>query len=247
MGKGAEMTKLKGGRLVSPVGTARYAYIGKPDSSTYGKGRFRITVVFDKADPEFVSFAKKIAALSKLHEAGTGRKASGLPIKLVNEKMSKGKDGKSGTGDPVGTPYMEFVANGTYKDKQGNVCDAVIRTFNAKAQEENCLVYGGDTVRVNCTIMGWEMPDGVGVKGYLNTVQQLKSNWTGGGSGFSDMSDEYGEDEAVEEETDDGLEDEGGGFEDETEERPPVQKGEFADDPEPEEAAAGDPLDSLLG
>ena len=234
--QGADMTKLKGGKLITPVGTARYAYIGKPDDSTYGKGRFRLTVVFDKKDPEFVAFAKKVAALDKLHNAGTGRKSSGLPIKLVSEKMSKGKDGKGGTGDPIGAPFMEFVANG--RDKDGN--DNTMPTYNAKGQEESLLVYGGDTVRANITVMGWEMPDGVGVKGYLNSVQRLKSNWTGGGAGFSDMSDEYGEDEAVEEETADDLEDEGAGFEDES--------SDFEDtSDEGDEEDGDDPLDSLLG
>ncbi len=231
--QGATMTKLTGGKMLTPVGTARYAYIGKPDDSTYGKNRFRLTIVFaDKKDPEFVAFAKKIAALDKLHNAGTGRKSSGLPIKLVSEKMAKGKDGKSGTGDVVGSPYIEVVANG--KDKTTGEANTMT-VYNAKGLEENLLVYGGDTVRANITVMGWEMPDGVGVKGYLNSVQRLKSNWTGGGAGFSDMSDEYGEDEEVTEEKADDLEDEGDddpGFDDTT---------EGADDD------GDDPLGSLLG
>ena len=235
--QGADMTKLKGGKMVTPVGTARYAYIGKPDDSTYGKNRYRITIVFDKKDPEFVAFAKKINALNKLHNAGTGRKSSGLPIKLVTEKMAKGKDGKSGTGDVVGQPYIAVESNST--DKDG--VTKVMPTFNAKGQEENLLVYGGDTVRANITVMGWEMPDGVGVKGYLNSVQRLKSNWDGSDGGFSDLSDEYGEDETVEEEQADDLTDEsdgeGDGFNDETE-TADEGKGDDGDD---------DPLGTLLG
>jgi len=237
--KGADMTKLKGGKMLTPVGTARYAYIGKPDDSTYGKGRFRLTIVFpDKKDPEFVAFAKKVAALDKLHNAGTGRKSSGLPIKLVTEKMAKGKDGKSGTGDQVGLPYIEVVANG--KDKDGK--ELSMPTYNAAGEEEDLLVYGGDTVRANITLMGWEMPDGVGVKGYLNMVQRLKSNWNGGGAGFSDMSDEYGEDEEVEEDTVDGLEDEG-----EDEPETPSFEDTTEDSVEDEPADEADPLDTLLG
>jgi hypothetical protein len=241
--KGADMTKLKGGKMLTPVGTARYAYIGKPDDSTYGKGNYRLTMVFpDNKDPEFVAFAKKVAALNKLHNAGTGRKSSGLPIKLVTEKMAKGKDGKSGTGDKIGLPYIEFVTAG--KTKEGEAI--TLPVYNAAGQEENLLVYGGDTVRANVTFMGWEMPDGVGVKGYLNSVQRLKSNWTGQGAGFSDMSDEYGEDETVEEEAGDDLNDEGdAGFEDES------GFDDTSDDADTDsdegEADEADPLDSLLG
>ena len=180
------INNLKGGFLISPKGTARYAYVGKPDDSTYGKGKFRITVVFDKADPEYVAFVQKLDALNRMHQAEHGGTMQPLPVKLVDEKMSKGKDGKSGTGDAVGTPYMVFESNG--KDKDGT--PKVIPIYNAANEEENLLVYGGDIVRVATGISGWRLKGDAGVKGYLNRVQVLQSNWQGGGSGFG-VEEEY--------------------------------------------------------
>lgn len=241
-----QMTKLTGGKMVTPVGTARFAYIDHPDDSVFGKGRYRLTIVFDKTDPEFVTFAKKVAALNKVHEAATGRKASGLPLKLVTEKMSKGKDGKSGTGDPVGAPYIELVANGSTRDG----VPLHMPTYNAKGEEESLLVYGGDTVRANCTFMGWELADGVGVKGYLNSVQLLKSNWSNRGAGFSDMSAVYGDDESVAEDNADDLDDEGDDevlHESRSAEALSMVVSESPHEYDADDDDDADPLDQLLG
>lgn len=234
--KGIRLHKIAGSRIRTPKGVARYAYITKPDDSTYGKGKFRITVVFDKADPEFKAFVKKMNAMNKLVAADCGQEMQPLPIKLTDEKMSKGKNGKGGTGDPVGTPYMQFETNG--RDQAGEL--KTIPTFNARAQEEAVLVYGGDVVRVGATIGGWELNGTCGVKGYLNSVQLLQSNWTGGGNLFEADEDYITDDEEVGADDvadleDEGFEDEDEGFEDEG-------------DPDTESEGEGeeDPLDSLL-
>ena len=241
MAKGAQITKLKGSVLRSPKGVARYAYIGKPDDSTYGKNRYRITVVFDKADPEYVTFAKKLAALAKLHAAEIGKAPKGakIPIKLVDEKMSKGKDGKSGTGDPVGTPYVAFETNSKYV-KNGVEIETTVPTFNAKGQEEVLMIYGGDIVRVEARFSGWLLDGDHGVKGYLNAVQQLKSNWSGGTGNTFGAEDEYINDEDAPESED--LDDDAG-FDDEE-----STDDDFADDSEGDEGDndEDDPLDGLV-
>lgn len=188
--QGAEVSRLKGGRLRTPKGIARYAYVNSPDDSTYGKNRYRLTMVFDKADPEWKPFVTKLAALMKLHasELGKPAKNGNMPIKLVDEKMSKGKNGSGGTGDPVGAPYMEFESTSERRDGS----QVTIPIFNAKGQEEPCQVYGGDIVRAEVSISGWLMPAGdFGIKGYLNAVQMLKSNWSGGAGSSFEAEDEY--------------------------------------------------------
>ncbi|MCK5643596.1 MAG: hypothetical protein KAJ19_22545, partial [Gammaproteobacteria bacterium] len=97
------------------------------------------------------------------------------------------------------------------------------------------FVYGGDIVRVEANVSGWELPSGVGVKMYLNAVQLLKSNWKGGaGNAFAQEDEFLGEDadpeadedlddeteepfEADEEEDDEDVEAEGDDSEDEEE------------------------------
>ncbi len=213
--KGIKMTRLKDSVIKSPAGTARYAYIDKPDDSAFGKGRFRITVVFKKGDPEVAAFKKKLQAYAVLHAAEIGKPAAGarIPFKLVDEKMSKGKnpDVKPGTGDEVGLPYVEFVTNGTVKGEA-----ITIPTFNAAGKPDMLSIYGGDTVRVEGRVMGWELAGDHGVKVYLNAVQQLESGWSGGTTGGSfnaeaeylteeadDATDEAGQSFADADETDD--------------------------------------------
>ena len=183
------MTKLKDSVLRTPRGTARYCYVNKPDDSTYGKDRFRVTVVFDKNDPEFKQFVLKLKALASQHcdEIGKPVKSTKIPLKLVDEKMSKGKDGKGGTGDPIGAPCMEFEANSVINNEP-----VKIRTFDAKGQEDALQVYSGDIVRVEARFTGWMLKGDHGLKGYLNAVQQLQSNWEGRSAGsMFEAEEEY--------------------------------------------------------
>tara|TARA_R110001583_G_scaffold8524_2_gene40866 strand:+ start:659 stop:1318 length:660 start_codon:yes stop_codon:yes gene_type:complete len=169
---GANMTRLDGGLVRSPIGTARYAYIGTPDDS-YNKNRYRITLVFDKDDPEFKDFSSKLKALRKLHtaELGVPEKDGKIPMKVVDAKMHER------TGDPVGAPYMEFSAN-AMQVRNGESVPNTIKTFNAKGQEEDAQIYGGDTCRAEARFVGWEINGDHGIKAYLNAVQQLKCNFT---------------------------------------------------------------------
>jgi len=181
---GANMTRLEGGLVRTPVGTARYCYIGSPDDSTYGRNRYRITLVFDKDDAEFKDFSTKIKALRKLHtaELGVPEKDGKIPMKVVDAKMNER------TGDPVGAPYMEFTAN-AMQVRNGESVPNTVKTFNAKGQEEDTQIYGGDTCRVEARFVGWEINGDYGIKAYLNAVQQLKCNFAASaGSTFGSES-----------------------------------------------------------
>lgn len=231
--KGAQITKLQGGTLRTPKGIARFAYVNRPDDSTYGKDRYRITVVFDKADPEFKAFVLKLKALAELHGSEIGKSGKGnIPIKLVDEKL------KGYTGDEVGTPYMEFESNSKFV-RNGNEVEVTIPIFNSKGQEEDLQIYGGDIVRVETRVSGWLLNGDHGIKGYLNAVQQLKSNWSGAtGTTFGDESDEY---PAEEVETEELEEESGSSFADESDDTEP--------EGEPEAEAteeSGDPLADIL-
>ena len=180
------MTRLKGSILRTPRGVARYAYVNKPDDSAFGKDRYRITVVFDSADPEFKMFVTTLKSLASQHceEIGKLVEETKIPLKFVDEKMSKGKNGRPGTGDPVGAPYMEFEANSSF-ERGGDVVPIVIPIFDAGGKECDAQVYGGDIVRVETRIQGWLLKGDHGLKGFLNACQQLKSNWSGSKTGSS--------------------------------------------------------------
>lgn len=188
------------GKIRTPKGVAAFAYLHKPDDS-FGKERYRINVFFpDKNDPEFKTFVKK------LKDAKAEHGVKNIPIKLCNEKLSETID------LPVGTPFIECETQ-YREDKEAPAI------FNARGQRDDSLnVFGGDIVRVEATLCTWELPSGSGLKLYLNAVQLLKSNYTGGaGSTFEEEEEYLTEDEEGPENEDngEGLEDEGESFEDE--------------------------------
>lgn len=246
-GAAAQITRLKGGVVRSPKGIARYAYVSRPDDSAYGKDRYRITLVMDKEDPEFVPFAKKIIALAKLHAAEIGKSTKpAIPIKLVDEKMSKGKDGKGGTGDPIGAPYIQFEANSKF-ERGGVEQEVIIPTFNAAGVEESVLIYGGDICKVQARVAGWLLNGDHGVKCYLNAVQLLQSNWSGGAGSLFEAEDEYLKD-SDEDETDelaDELEDDDDSFENE-EDGEPVSDIDAEEIGKPSDTDDDDPLAGLI-
>jgi len=159
---GATVERL--GRLRTPKGTAAFAYLKKPDTS-FNKRRHRITVVFDKTDPEYIAFANQLVELAT--DAGLPKKA--VPIKAANERLAETLDIE------VGTPYIE--AESKIKDGQP---DGEVPVFNARGQLDSSLdVWGGDLVRLEVSAAKWEMSTGKGLKLYLNAAQLLKSS--GGG------------------------------------------------------------------
>lgn len=193
MAEQSVLTKI--GKIRSPKGIAAFAYLKKPDTS-FGKVRYRINVFFDAADPEFVEFVKKLKKVNTAFGKKVGRKPNPIPVKLTNEKLAKATD------QPVGTPYCEFETK----------CDPdqprPVPIFDASAvKRDDLFVYGGDIVRIEANVNGWELPSGVGVKMYLNAAQLLKSNWKGGAGNAFEQEDEFlGED--ADPEADDDLEDE---------------------------------------
>lgn len=233
-GGAAVISKIKGaGRIRTPKGIAAFAYLKRPDTS-FNKNRFRITVLFDRNDPEFKTFVKKMQGFNKLHGTETGRKPNPLPIKLADKKRAEQLKCEPKT------PYMEFESRA-----DGNNAPAFIPVFNAAGQQDDALsVWGGDVVRVETSIRGWELPTGVGIKGYLNAVQLLKSNHVSQTGATFESEDEFLQDELGEspdaDEDADGFEDEGDSlFGDEAE--------ETEEESEESEESEEDPTDALLG
>lgn len=215
-GPKAEITSIK--TMRSPKGIAAYAYLTKPDQDF---DKYKITVLFDKKDPEYVAFVKELKALAK--EAGV----KNLPIKLVDEKFSEK------VGQPVGTPYVKFELDAEREGKP----NGPIPTFNAAGKKDDTLqVYGGDIVRAEGRLVSWTLSGDSGLKFYLKAVQMLKSNWKGGaGSTFTEEA-EYLAD-AIEDDGEELIEEEDSLLEEEMEE-----EAEDEEDTEDED----DPTEGLL-
>lgn len=217
--KDSVLTRL--GKIRTPKGVAAFAFLNKPDNS-FGKPRYRINIFFDKKDPEYVEFVGKLKKLNEEYGEQTGRKPNPVPIKLTNEKLS------ATVNQPVGTPFIEMQSKYDSNSKP-------IPVFNAAAEKIDSYVYGGDIVRAEGNVSGWELPAGVGIKVYLGAVQLLKSNWQGGkGASFEAEEEFLGED------TDPQA------TEEELEEEDVEEDDLFGDDEESEPEADVDPTDSIL-
>lgn len=184
----AEITKI--GKMTSPKGTAAYAYLNEPDDA-FGKEKYRITVFFlDKKDPAFVKFVKDIKAKAK--EFG----GKNLPFKMVDQAMIDKAEEKGYESHPLGTPYIQYESYYNADDPKP------IPVFNAMGKkDEEIRVFGGDIVKVEGTLVLWELNGDTGVKLYLNAVQQLKSNYKGGAGSSFTVEDEFLEDDLDDEET----------------------------------------------
>lgn len=243
MANDTKFTKLKGSTLRTPKGIARYCYINRPDDSKYGKGRFKLTVVMNKKDPEYVAFGKTLKALAKAHAKAIGcdAKDSQFPIKLVDEKMSKGKKGKKdskGTGDEIGLPLFKCDMNSSFTGRKGNKVECEPTILNVQGKEEDLQVYSGDIVRAEVRVVGWELDGDFGLKLMLNAVKQLKSNWTGGsGNTLTGGDEEFLNADDDEEETEGEDEDNDADLTEDEDEADEVEDGDETEEEEDE----GDP------
>lgn len=228
----AVLTKI--GKIRTPQGIAAFAYLKKPDTS-FGKSRYRINVFFDNDDTEFVQFKAKLEKVRKAFGKKLARKPNPIPVKLTNEKLSKK------TGQPVGTPYMEFATN--FDENQPRP----VPVFDASAEvRDDLFVYGGDIVRIEGNVSGWELPSGIGIKIYLNAVQLLKCNWKGGAGAAFEAEDEFLGEDADPEADGDDLEEES--FEDEDEEsfEDEVESDDSDEDEDEDDVEDLDPTKGIL-
>ncbi len=192
--------------LITPDGIAAFPSLREPD--TKYKPGFRIRVYFDKADPQVKKFFRLLTELNFKYlkdlgklSARSKKKPQPKCIKIADEKAAKL------VGVKIGTPYIEFSTN--YKEG-----DDPIVVFDAAGNKTNKRVFGTDLVAIDTTVGGWQTPTGEGVKCYLNGVQLLQSNWSGGranaGKNFV-ARDEYvidDDDETIDEPDEAGLEEE---------------------------------------
>lgn len=226
----AEITKIK--KVRTPRCVAAFAYLTKPDDS-FGKERHRITCVFQDAknDPEAKKFIADLVEMNNTFRKEHGKKPEKCPscLKKADEKQAKL------FGCDVGTLYMEFESNVTAEH------DGPIPRFNAAGEEDTGLtVYGGDIVRVEAQMCGWELPSGLGIKGYLRAVQLLKSNFSGGSGSTFEVEEDY----LTDDEDGDGPEAEGD-F-DNLEEEAPFEAEEVEEEAEEEAGDDEDPTAGLL-
>lgn len=152
--------------MKSPAGSALFAKLEEPDVFKGGEPTWKITVVFDPNDSEYVAMIADLDKFAAAFSKECGRpvdpksvlrsdKNTGQPCITFKSKAKMGDDGK----------YMKL-----------QVVDA--------AKEATTEPWNGDKVRVAFKFGGWTSPFGAGIKPYLSAVQVIERR-PKGASGFN--------------------------------------------------------------
>lgn len=163
-------------RFKSPAGIAKFPALVEPDVFKGGEPTFKITVMFDRNDPEFKQLQSDITAFAAEFSKECGKTINADAV-FRADKL---------TGDPciVFKSKARRDDNGVYVpipcvDSNKTSCDT--------AQTN-------DRVRVAFSLGGWESAFGAGIKPYLVAVQVMERNAVSKGSGFNatDVFDDVG-------------------------------------------------------
>jgi hypothetical protein len=164
-------------KLMTPIGRAAYAWLNQPDAKfNPDKPSYKLTLVLDEG-PEADELEKKIIEAGRQAAEKDGvklKKNFGIPIKRFDDDDEDKRK-----------PEFEGKVRFSFKSpKKPLQVDA-----KKVALPKNIFVASGDDVRASISVAAWSSPLGSGLSVYLNGVQLIAKNSTGGGS--SDDFDEY--------------------------------------------------------
>lgn len=150
--------------VVSPQGVALWAYLNEPAEGKDGiKPAYKVTLVFNPADPAFQKFEAIIQAAMKQHGS-----TESSPIKTVDDYMIKYATEKNVQGIKLGQLFV------TFKTQKGPV--PVVGADGAPTED---IVWSGDIARVQMNIVGYVFMKKRGVSCFLSGVQLIKTNREG--------------------------------------------------------------------
>jgi hypothetical protein len=161
-------------RFKSAAGIAKFPALVEPDSYKGGDPTFKVTVMFDQNDPEFVAMKAEITAFAAEFSKECGRTID--PSSVIRaDKL---------TGDPC----ISFKSKARRDDAGNYIVVPVVNSDKQPCDTANT----NDRIRVAFSLGGWESAFGAGIKPYLVAVQVVERNAYKAGSGFNatDVFDE---------------------------------------------------------
>lgn len=162
------------GKLVTPAGTAKWAWLEKPDNSEFGKNKYKCALVLDKGVEKNDELVKK---LRDLHKANKG-KADTSPVKDGDAMAEENEKNEALRG--------KWLITAKSSNAPGLV-DAAKKKLNKAPRS-------GDLVKLAVAIASYDTGANKGVTLYLNAVQLLERRAQDGVDMFADESDEFGSD-----------------------------------------------------
>jgi len=168
------MTKKQMTVLVSPLATAAYAWLARPDEGQeYSDGKYKVTLVLDKKEPGVEEFIADMT--TKAEAMGTAEFG-----KLPKTFRYPYKDGDDGGKEEFEGKYL-IVAKTKY---QPGFVDA-----SKRALAEDVFPMSGDVIRASFGMMPYKAGGAFGVSCQLRNVMLMEKRNSGGGSDdFADIA-----------------------------------------------------------
>jgi hypothetical protein len=170
-------------KIVTPVGTAKWAWLEKPDTSEFGKNKYKCALVLDKGDAKAEALVKKLRDLHKQHKG----KADASPVKDGDAMAEDNEKNESLRG--------KWLISAKSSNAPGLVDSAKKKL--AKAPRS------GDLVKLAVALASYDTGANKGVTLYLNAVQLLERRAQDGADMFEDESENFAAEEATTDESSD--------------------------------------------
>lgn len=152
--------------IKSPAGSALFAKLIEPDVFKGGDPTWKITLVFNDSDPEFVAFRKTVEDFAAKYSKECGKTVD--PDSLFRADRTTGQ------------PCVTFKSKARQSD---NGEYERIPMVDADKKSIDKEPWNGDVCRVAFRFGGWKSAFGVGIKPYLSAVQVIERRQ--GGSKFN--------------------------------------------------------------
>lgn len=142
--------------IKSPAGSSLFAKLDEPDVFKGGEPTWKITVVFDPNDAEFVSLKEAVQAFAADYSSKIGKPVSADAVFRPDKN--------------TGQPSITFKS----KARQGDDGKFIPLQVVDAAKQSTTEPWNGDTVRVAFRMGGWSSAFGSGIKMYLSAVQVIE-------------------------------------------------------------------------
>ncbi len=163
-------------KLITPVATAAYAWLSKPDEGQeYSDGKFKVTLLLDKADAETKTFLKKLEDAS---DEAAAEKFGGTPKKL-NYCY---KDGDEKDKEDFHGKWM-LVAKTKFRPGMVDCSEPPV------SLTEGSEPASGDLIRVSIALIAYEAGGRKGVAAQLRNVQLVEKRNLGNSTNDFDSID----------------------------------------------------------
>jgi len=171
----ADKKEKKVRRLISPIGTAKWAFLNKPKTTFKKQGEFMTNLLVPEAEAQ--AFIEVINEMTDEYFNEVYNEAKAKDRKELRKHYPFSAE-ETDEGVPTGNVEFKFHANATY-EKNGETQSFTPTIVDKRGDEldpKTALVFSGSIIRVSCNASPYYNTSNrtVGVTLYLRGVQVIK-------------------------------------------------------------------------